>query len=515
MELHEEKNARVQSLATDKTISFEGNTELSLPDYMGEVSRLLWVRPTVLPPTRFLNGERAEFSGRVRYDVLYKGGDGRLYSADTEDAYSFAVPIEVDGDVQLFATVIPDVVVGRVAAPRRLTVRCRMHAHVCGYTEKNIGVRLPQEMENRVCRLGDMAECGSFYAGMGDAVTVQEEFEVTGDAVRVIASHAEVFLPDVTARQGCVRCRGEVMLSLLCCNEAEHADAVQEGEEHKGTEKPFAVSRRLPFECEVPLEDVYAEYSTCATAVVSEIRTAVEGNRVSAAVRILPVARAQCATPICFTKDLFAPGMQTTCVRAAQKLWTPQLCCNKNYSISGSASLGELGISPEAEVLDITAEAEVREKTAERGNTFLSGELHCHILYHCGEEYGTAEATVPFRVSCEGEFETLQTVASVPVCRANITGDRVRIDAELQLALRAFSALAVSAVSEAEFLPCEERARADLELCYPVSGETLWEVSRQYLIAPEVLAAANGLQAEDSVDLLAPLGGRYLLIPHA
>ncbi|MBO7341796.1 MAG: hypothetical protein J6U87_03845, partial [Clostridia bacterium] len=62
MEYRDEKNVGIGVKVTDKTVSFELNTELSLPDYLGEISRLLWVRPVVSAPSRFLSGGNAEFS---------------------------------------------------------------------------------------------------------------------------------------------------------------------------------------------------------------------------------------------------------------------------------------------------------------------------------------------------------------------------------------------------------------------------------------------------------------------
>jgi hypothetical protein len=55
--------------------------------------------------------------------------------------------------------------------------------------------------------------------------------------------------------------------------------------------------------------------------------------------------------------------------------------------------------------------------------------------------------------------------------------------------------------------------RADLEICYPASGETLWDVGKRYGISPDTLADANGLCADAPGDADSLRDVRYLLIP--
>ena len=56
MEVLEEKNGRAQLEVLHRQLPLELNAEFTLPDYRSEISRLLWVRPTVLPPEPLLGG---------------------------------------------------------------------------------------------------------------------------------------------------------------------------------------------------------------------------------------------------------------------------------------------------------------------------------------------------------------------------------------------------------------------------------------------------------------------------
>jgi len=513
MEYRDEKNTCIQSQVTDKTVSFEQNAELSLPDYLGEVSRLLWVRPTILPPARFLNGANAEFTGRICYDALYASADGKLYHAGMEDTYSFSVPTTAGRADMLCAAVYPDVMVGRVAAPRKLTLRCRLHAHVCGYDEKNIGTVLAPELQDTVCRLGDMVECGKLYSAVGEAVEIYDEIDV-GDAgeLRVISSRAEIYLPEVSTHAGVVRCRGEAIVTLLCCKETEAE--LEEGE-NQGSFAPYTTVRRLPLSLEVPLEDVTADFAARACAIAEEVRAVQDQGKISLAVRVIPQVEAQCSEPVCYTKDLFVPGSRTECHCTEEKIWIPQVCCNKNYSISNTFLPSEIGMPSGAEVIDAIAEAEVKDKSADGKNIIMAGEIHCHVLYCQGGEYGVSDVTLPFRVSSEGSFEAISVLAAAPVLRVQWEREQIRLDAELMLSVRGVSFATVKPVCEAKLSPCEKRSFADLELCYPAVGESLWEVSRRYAVPPADIAVANGIGMDemDSAESLKTV--RYLMIPTA
>ena len=500
MEKYEEKNACVQQELLNRSLPLEWNAELSLPDYRSEISRLLWIRPTVLPPTRFFSGDSVELSGRVNYDALYAGPDGRLYSVTAEEPYAFSVPLGEADPETLSVELVPDVVVGRVAAPRKLTVRCRVHAQVRGYGTKCLAADMPKETEGKVCRLGRMIEGGKLVVGSGEAVELCEDIfvEDTGE-LRVIAARGEAFLPEVSAGEGSVHCRGEVVLTLLL----ERA----EGED---TPSPFVAVRRLPFEAEVPLTDMVPDSKARAFAAVEEIRTTVETGKITAAVRLLPTAEAQGKELAYYTADLFLPGADTVCKYEQQQLWLPTLCCNRNYSISGVIRPGDIGMPSDAELLDVTADAELRERIPDERGTTLSGQLCCHILYRRGAEYGAAEGSVPFRVILEGKHEGLSAVCRVPICRARCERESLTVDAELAVMARGYAPQTVTVLSEAGFSPSTAAPRADIELCYPRGEDTLWQIAKRYAVDPADLAAANGIAREPDAALE---GVRYLMIP--
>lgn len=495
---------RAQVQWTDRTLPLELTAEFVLPDYQSEISRLLWVRPTLLPPERFIGGGKADFSGSIRFEVLYVGPDGALYAAEPENTYSFTLPLEdirVTDGVEICAEPVADAVVSRVTGPRKLSVRCRMHARVQGFISRDLAPEVkggPTEAE-RLCRLCEVAEC-SRYLGCGrESVTLTDRVEVEG-TVRMITARGNVFLPEVIAGQNEVRCSGEVEVTLLLCREEEEST-------------PYTLTRRIPFSQSVPLEGLTPEARPCATGTVCEVGASVGEDGITLAPRLLLCAEGQTCEPIVLTKDLFAPGHTADCHHTQEPLRRDVFCGNRHFSITGERPLSDLGIGSETEILDVTAEAEIREKVPDGSRFSLVGELHCHVLHRRGGEYGVLDVPLPFRVQAESGSEDMSLQCAISACRVSILRDVLRADAELQLAIRATAPAPVQVLHEVALTPTAEQSSCDGPmLYYPTKGETLWAVAKRHALSPADLAIANGLsdEAPGSPDSLC--GKKFLLI---
>ncbi len=509
MEQHEEKNARVQLEFMDRTVPLEVTAEFSLPDYRSEISRLLWVRPTVMPPERFIGGGKADFSGVVRFDILYAGPDGALYSTEQENAYSLSVPLEAlapydaAAGVELCAAPVADAVVSRVTGPRKLSVRCRMHARVHGFAEKDLSVHLKdaQGREEKLCRLCDVVESGRARLCNRESILVTDTLETEGD-LRVIEARGCVFLSESNAARDEIRCRGELLLTLLLCHEGEEVAT------------PYTVCRRVPFEQAIGAEGVTGDYRVCVTATVGEIHTTVEENKIYIEAQGILNATAASEEPVVICRDLFLPDATADCHFSKEALWLPTICCNRNFSVSGERLLSELGMDAQVEILDTVADAELREKSVDGTRITLNGELCCHVLCRQGGEFSVMDATYPFRIFLEGEDAEMSVTCHVCSCRTNILHDSLRVDAELQLALCGKRITPSRVLTDAAFTPAEGDTRTNApEIYYPSSRETLWDVAKRYALSPEDLAAANGMIAESPAAEDSLRERKFLLIP--
>lgn len=501
MEKNEVLHGRMQSEIMDRAQPFEIVAEFTLPDYRSEISRLLWVRPTLMPPERFIGGGKAELSGQVLFEVLYTGPDGLPYGTELDGGYTFTVPLEGDTeDLQLFATPVVDAVISRVTGPRKLSVRCRAHARVRGYAEKTpelLQKGAPKDATPAL--LCDTVAVGRVIGGGREEITLTDTAEIEGDA-RLICARGTVLLPDVHAAEDEVCCRGEVHLTLLFCREGEDAT-------------PFTLSRRIPFEERVALEGAQSAHRACATGTLGRIECTVEEGRISLSPTLVLCAQVQYEEPLTLCRDIFLPAYTEETVMRSEALWRDGGCCNRHFSIVCERPLAELGLGEDTEIIDLFSEAEICDKGQDGAHFVLSGKLQCHLLCRRGGELCATDATFPFRLSPELGGEHLCVDAHVCDCRISMRGGALRADAELQLALCNPLPFRATFVNEVTFTPAPARERADMELYYPAPEQTLWDVARRYGIQPEALADANGIACDAPHDARSLAGKSFLFIP--
>ena len=478
MEQNEDLRGRIQPEMMDRTQPLEIAAEFTLPDYRSEISRLLWVRPTLLPPERFIGGGKAEFSAPVLFEVLYTGPDGVLYGTELDGGYTFSVPLDSFGDaddVQLVAEPVVDAVISRVTGPRKLSVRCR--ALLCS-----------------------TVHAGRVLAGGREELTLADAVDVEGD-VRVICARGSVFLPEVRAAADEVCCRGEVQITLLFCRDGEEGSV------------PFVLTRRLPFEGHVPLEGVRPEHHACATGTVGRVELTVEEGRILLSPQLVLSAQAQYEEPLTMCRDVFLPAHTEEKQTRTEMLWRDGGCCNRNFSISQERPLTELDMGEGCEIVDLFSEAEICEKGRDGTRFVLSGKLQCHLLCRRGDELCTKDVTFPLRLVSEEIGEQASVDCHVFDCRVRMSGGVLRADAELQLAMRHTLPFSIEPVCGVTFTPSPARERADMELYYPAPAQTLWDVAKRYGIAPDTLADANALALGEPDDPRSLAGKAFLLIP--
>lgn len=502
MQQNEEKHGRVQLRLPERALPFEITAECTLPDYRSEISRLLWVRPTILPPERFVGGGKAEFSGKVLFEILYTGPDGALYGTEHEQGYSFHIPLEgayaAEG-AELFATPVVDAVISRVTGPRRLAVRCRAHAHMRGVAEKELTLAqraLPKDAVPHL--LCDATEAGFAIGGgreeliLSDALTCEEN-------ERVICARGNVLLPEVSAATDEVRVNGEVLVSVLSCREEHPLPSVRE--------------KRIPFECRVPLEGVRPHHHVSATGTVGRIELTAENGQLSISPQLILTAEAQYSEPITVCRDAFLPGQCAEYRFEELSAWQTGACCTRHFSINAERPAEEMGFGEDLEILDHTCEAEITEKCTENGKLVLCGKLQCHLLCRRGGELCTQDATLPFRLLPGFGTQSAFADCRVAACRMQLHNGLLRADAELQLSLQDALPLTLRPLCEVSFTPCELPPRAAIELYYPTPTQTLWDVAKQYGISPDALADANALDADAPAASDSLAGKRFLMIP--
>ena len=525
----------IQLPLCEKTVTTDTGGDFSLPDYQPEIKRLLRIGVSVLPPARYAGNGSMDLGGTIDYFVMYMGNDDQLYCAPLSSEYRFTVPAEGEAESGTLGAeptvctcdIVPETTSGRVTAPRRLNLRCRLKAKVKIYGEKSLdcadeSMLTPGSVE----RLEGQREVGRLFWGMGDLLELQDDVILSpsdGD-LRVVCAEGQVMVTEATAGSHMVNCRGEVTVKLTVCPEVKPLapDSSDTGSSNGGagiSPLPTVMLRKIPFAQAVEVEGVTPGCDCCAHGTCSELSVEVGEGQIHVDVGMILEVLAQRNELVKCTKDLYSTRTESVCKYVDYHPQKALKAQNGNFTLSDSVALSDAGIDPAARVADVIASASPEELIFDKGRYILTGVCRAQLLLCKDSEYNGAELSLPFRYEMEAPagadattvpaFDGCVTVVN---CRARMDGERIGLDAELAVTLRVCASESMTALSGITFGSDIKRSRGEYVICFPAPTDTLWTVAKRYHAPLSVLSAANSLppSAPDSPESLKDVG--YLIV---
>ncbi len=495
----------------DKSVLTEVSGDFSLPDYQPEIKRLLRIRPCVLPATPYAGSGNAEFSGTLDYYVLYMGNDGGLYCAPLHTEYALSVPFEQgEGEPELcMADVVPESVVGRVSAPRKLSIRCRLRSGVRIFgtlpaAEQTEGVVDPFSVE----RLSGEQTLAQIGCGVGDAVRLSEDIltDARGRNMRLVCAEGQVHVQEASCGMGVVNCRGEVELKLMMSAEEQGSlpDPV-----------PTYLTRKLPFSGSVEVDAARPGSECCVVGNCAELSVAVEETFMHAEVGVMLHANVMSNRPVRYTKDIFSTKRSSDCAYDEYALPVAIRAANGNFTQSDSVALSEVEIPAGGSIVDVCGSADAEQMSWERGRCTLSGTAHYVVLMYADGEVSPHEITLPWKYELECAREPSDWRARVQVlsCRARVDGERIGIDAEITCAAELWDTAQARVLRSVSYGEGVERAGGAFTVCYPSERDSLWSVAKRYATSLSAVRNANDLDADTPADDPTSIEGcKYLIV---
>ena len=493
-----------------KTVLSEVSGDFSLPDYQPEIKRLLRIRPCVLPAAPYAGSGNAEFSGTLDYYVLYMGNDGGLYCAPLHTEYTVSVPYE-QGELEAelcMADVVPESVVGRVSAPRKLNIRCRLRSGVRIWgllpaAEQTEGVVDPFSVE----RLAGEQVLAQIGYGVGDTLRLSEDIltDARGRNMRLVCAEGQVHVQEAVAGAGVVNCRGEVELKLMM------------SEEEMGSlpnPVPVYLTRKLPFSGSIAVEAAQPGCECCVVGNCAELSVSVEETFMHAEVGVVLQARVMHNRPVRYTKDIFSTkrACECTCDQYEQPVAIRAL--NGNFTQSDSVALSQAEIPSGGSIVDVCGSADAEGMTWEKGRCTISGTAHYVVLMGADGEVTPHEISMPWRyeLECARQPQDWRAHVQVLSCRARVDGERIGIDGEIACAVELWDTAPVRVLRSVKFGESAERTGGAFTVCYPSNTDSLWSVAKRYGTALSALRNANDLDTDTPADAPESIEGRKYLI---
>lgn len=472
----------------EKNMSGDFITELSMPDYEPEIRRLLRVDLTLTPAMGFFDTNKVGMNGEIIYNILYMGNDGALYSTRTRESYELAEafkPSEKSTEpVCVICEAIPESLVSRATAPRKLSLRCKLRgsASVFGETElseHSTYIENPESIE----RLNNECEYITFFPSAISEVRLSDDFTaqlpsgVSGD-IRIICHNVAAVCESIEMSNEEATVKGTLNLSMLA--------TVDDGEA-----KPFKLSHKLSFEEAVDVPELTPLCRCTATVCCTECDFSVEDNQVFCEPTVMIRINAEDDRRAEYTKDIYSTEAMSDCTLKQHEIRKLGKTFSGNITVSMNESLEEIAIPTGSEIFDATSNAVVKNIEQNGNKTIISGILSLNVLTSSENEYSAKELRTPFKY----EFETgvsspiFTDLAIIPLSpRTKIDGERVICDCELHIMGKFCQSSEFDAVNEVVFR--ETIARDDsVTVCFPSPTDTAWDIAKRYHIPTESITS--------------------------
>ena len=522
---------RVQLPLPAQSLSTEVTGDFTLPDYQPEIKRLLRIGVNLLPPNGAGSNNSSELAGSMDYYVLYVGQDGGVYCAPLSTEYRLETKEKGDsgllnalGEPMVYlCDLSSEVPVGRVTAPRRLHIRCKVKARARAYGE--CPLEGDSEEDPTVETLTAEERVGRLYRALGENLALQDDILLSpaDGEMRVVCAEGQVMVTEATPAMGLVNCRGEVTVKLILSPAEEEAAFAMDTPTPREARPLTILQRKIPFSQAVEVEGVTPACTATACGYCAEISVLMEEGHLHVDMGVVCEIRAQENETVTYVKDRYSTRREGTAHYATYPAEAALRALNGNFTLSDSLPLAEVGMDPASRVADITATAIPEELTTDpsKGRCVLTGKCRCHLLLLRDGEYSPAEMELPFRYEFDipaaemadgapADFDGRVTVVN---CRARMDGERVGVDAELAVSLRTYRPALFTALTE--FTTGEEvtRRQGEYAVCFPAPADSVWSVAKRYHAPMAALTAANNLSAGVQPDGEESLEGvKYLIV---
>lgn len=483
--------------------------EYSLPDYNGDVKKILLVKTKVFPNGKFVGEELLEFSGTVGYEVVYLDAENTVTHAEFSTDYDAAVRINsesyVDSDVK---TSVSGCNI-RLVGPRKISVKCMLDSDVVISERKSYGVGGDAFMEHEPETVTKSVSVLSTSFASGQSHEIKEEMVLLdgaiADEVEILLSDARTELDAVALKDGALELTGRTKVNVLYRN---------------GDDSPRLVSRDLPYSAElmvdenVSCDEVEARVETVSLA--SSLTPTDDGVSISVAASVAPRAVARHNSSLDLIGDAYLKERGSS-NEYTDLAYTEHICterCESRFEAKGT--LSDLGIENPGDVLYAEAVARIENLEHTESGICACGEIRfsgieCHSSDECNMCV-PVKFSLPFKQNVKLNCQLHNNVRvnhSVSVNNVKIEMDEnnVAVSCDLTISLDISSEKKQRCLG-ASYLTDEEYTRDEsvVTVYYPDAGESLFGIAKRFHTSVDAIARDNRLSESVFASSQSPLG---------
>ncbi len=456
---------KVSIIKFDTSFGSDAGGDFTLPDYMPEIKRLLYVSASALPEGKFLGGGTLELDGVMSYNAVYVGDDDSLNSAPLNIEYSAdtALPAAVEGTDSVFVDTSIESTTCRATGPRSLNIKSRLRFRVSAddtYAPQEDGggavERLTEDVPCVVRRRGSTTE--SVTGTLSDP-----------EGARPVMCDGTLAVTSATVADGGVRASGKIC--VRCVTKSDGGYGVTFGE--------------IPFETTVPIESDTAFTGARAWGRIASLNVSqgADGEfNVTAEYDLDAEAYAINDAEIC--TDAYAKGFEYEC--ACRDCEIPVMIAfgTDRVEVTGETELK----NPDGARVLATAPAQiVASVTVSDGKVAVTGVVKLRVLINSDGEIYAQEIEMPLKreIAEAPDGVTGADLQSFLVCSENVSSAKISgatlegyssVTLSYSVSLRRRETL-VDKVTQGEALP---EGAPTIKVYYPERDESAWSIAKKY-----------------------------------
>lgn len=499
-----------QRAAEIPSLRCESVGEYSLPDYNGDVKRVLAVKTRVHPSGKFVGDDSLEVSGTVSYEVVYLDSENNVTHADFSTDYDAAIKINADTYVDSDVTTSVSGCNVRLVGPRKLAVKCSLDSDVRILERRVYSVEGDAFMEYEPEVLSTGASIFTSGFSRGEACEMNEELvSIEGaiaDEVEVLLSDAVFNAEAVDVSGDAAVVKGSAVLSALLKN----AD-----------ETPRLISKEIPFAREIALLDADSFISLRAGVEMTSLKCSVtpteDGVCVSASLIFIPKLCGEKNTELDLVGDAYLKE-RTTENEYNEFAYTEHVCSDTfDRTLEFKKPISEIGLERVEDVVYSEAQAKIERCEIDKEKVLIEGEMRFSgIAKYTSEDGAVNYSPVKFsahfneNVNIDCQIHDNMRVN----CAANASNPKIYFD-ENNVYASADATFFITLSTQrrqrclgASYLTDEEYIKDEsvVTVYYPDPSESLFSIAKRFHTSVADIAESNRLSESVFASLDAPIG---------
>ena len=479
----------------------ESQTEYVLPDYLGDVRKILYTNAELRPTARFAGGGELECSGIVVYDMIYLDSENNLSSVQFSSDYDYTVKCPSEECVNSVENARLSGFSLRLNGPRRINARASVASSVRLLENECIslsgdGLDKPASLElhKKGIKVRQTALSERVEREYAESLTMLES--AIADEVSVIYSCMEPAVEEIERLESALNVKGRLRMLAVVKNGDMGAIPC---------EKQISFEEMIPFEGAE--EDMTFTADTLVTSVKTEVNPEESGCRIvlSGVMEISAVGEKNCLlSPV---TDGYLRDYEGDCSYDSFNYTELVDVCSANDSHNAKIPRSEIDAGGLREIIFLASYPKVESIKATDNGVEILGEIKysgvaSDVDADGNISYAMLKFSSPFASNVNINSQNCRNLQYDVKVHTNSTS--ASIDAE-NLYATCNLQISVTACEE----KCErimtrinaggelsgEGANAEITVYYPTAQDTLFSVAKRYKASVKKIASDNSLDA--------------------